>query len=62
MKILIIILVTVEFIFTIYTYAKIRDICGHINDVLELQDIKFARQYYMLENCQMQKMQENKSS
>lgn len=59
MIILIIILVTAEFLLTIYTYAQIRDICGHINDTLTMQDIQFAKLFYELENNEKQ---ENKKS
>lgn len=48
MKVLIIILVSAEFLLTIYTYMQIRDICGHINDTLIMQDIEIAKLYYKI--------------
>lgn len=51
MKILIIMLVTAEFFLTLYTYAQIRDICGHINDTLTMQDIQLAKMHYKIDSC-----------
>lgn len=39
---------------------QIRDICGHINDTLIMQDIEFAKLYYKIDCCDVA-TDENKS-